>query len=232
MTDRPILFSAPMIRAILDGRKLQTRRLLKPQPPHDVGQILGPGLYYPTVTDCHGEEAPGPPVYGVCSECGMFGTKLKYAPGDRLWVRETWRAGPRFDDHPPRMVYGDIIYEADDRVAHSFGKLRPSIFMPRWASRITLIVENVKVERLQSISEADAIAEGSSPVLVPPDGGGAPHIEGFRDLWTSIHGIDSWENNPWVAAISFRVILVPRLNYENHHILRQFYNMNSYTSRS
>jgi len=103
------------------------------------------------------------------------------------------------------MVYGDIKYEADFCTAHSFGKLRPSIFMPREFSRLTLIVECVKVERLQDISEADAITEGVG-LCAAHEAQGATARELFKHLWNSINGADSWEANLWVLAISFSVV--------------------------
>ena len=192
MTDRPILFSAPMIRALLDGRKTQTRRVLKPQP-----------------------TSIGDKIDAV----------LEYRVRDRLWVREqcaTWIEGPETVTYP-------VIYAADDpewdaikteaRRDKPEWKVRTSIYMPRWASRLTLTVTNVRVQRLQDISEADAVAEG-----IEPFSGIDPMCNGYRDyyknsapgfwlhprasfssLWNSINGPDAWEANPWVAAITFTV---------------------------
>jgi hypothetical protein len=98
---------------------------------------------------------------------------------------------------------GGVAYRATDPREHQKGMWWPSIHMPREFSRISLKITNVKVERLQHISEADAEAEGAEPILVPPDGGGAPHVEGFQALWTSINGAASWEANPWVAVYTF-----------------------------
>jgi hypothetical protein len=77
--------------------------------------------------------------------------------------------------------------------------------MPRWASRLTLHVEAVRVERLQAISEADAMAEGATPILLPPDGGSSPHVEGFRARWNTLHGPDAWDENPEVVVLTFCV---------------------------
>lgn len=144
----------------------------------------------------------------------------KVKPGDLLWVRESVACRPDADD------YDALYYPADDAVVRSWadddetadrfhalycyrgkrGEMVRSIHMPRWASRLTLIVTATKIEPVQAISEADAMAEGATPVLVPPDGGGAPHVEGFAELWSNLHGSASWNANPEVVAISYRVI--------------------------
>ncbi len=119
-------------------------------------------------------------------------------------MRETWAAPHAYDHLPPRLIPQDarIHYAAtEDRGGLLW---RPSIHMPRAASRITLEITGVRVEKLQEISEADAMAEGATPVLVPPDGGSAPHVEGFRVLWESINGAGSWDANPWVWVLEFR----------------------------
>lgn len=185
MTDRPSIFSAPMIRALLDGRKTQTRRVLKP--PYGTLEYLGGGQWRP-----------------ICT---------KLFPGDRLWVRETvalWTGAHR-----------DTVYRADESAEEwanlkhdadlGFWTVRPSIHMPRWASRLTLIVTDVRVQRLQEISEDDAIAEGihrnlSNWYPIPGvDGSGTTARAAFAGLWNSIHGPDAWDANPWVAAITFDV---------------------------
>ena len=181
MTDRPIIFSAPMVRALLDGRKTQTRRVLKPQP-----NMLNGGR---PLNDGRGS-------YSV--EGGW--KRIPYAPGDRLWVREAFTEVP---------MIGPRYYATND-IPASFKKVSP-IHMPRWASRLTLIVTDVRVQRLQEISDDDARAEG-----VLPDGfegyrghegtiGYPTAIWAFRHILNSIHGPDAWDANPWVAAISFTV---------------------------
>lgn len=189
--DIPILFAGAMVRGILADRKTMTRRILKPQPDERLWPILARHPNQISMTRWRG--------------------------GDRLWVRETW--GCLAADHPlaisgRKPTKGDeIIYRADPWSAAQWAPglpsqgsfvWRPSIHMPRWASRITLEVTAVRVERLQDISEADAIAEGAEPILVPPDGGSSPHIEGFRELWTHINGADSWSANPWVSVTTFQ----------------------------
>lgn len=207
MSDRPILFSTPMVRAILreieqpGTGKTQTRRLLTPQPQPDVGLI---GLYAPRLTAVFGYGTPD-------ADCKI---PLRYMPGDRLYVREAWRAEAAYDDTPPRDIEYDacmVRYEADgawsgrDAMTHA-GKFRQGMHMPRWASRITLIVTDVRVQRLQEISNEDGFAEGISKDYLESVHG----PNGFRDLWDSINGDRpgaAWRHNPWVAAYTFRPIL-------------------------
>lgn len=202
--EMPILFSGPMVRAILDGRKTVTRRVLKPQP-----RINSAGLLLWNV-----------PRLSLQGDVDMIAMHQKWQRGDRMWVREAWRCEARWDDVPPRRITHDspIYYAADpdprDSEPGCAGRLRPSMFMPRWASRITLEVTGVKVERLQDISEAEAIAEGverSAPEIDPDlfrdyvRGGDCDTARlSYETLWTSINGPGSWEANPWVVAISFK----------------------------
>ncbi|MDX0572132.1 hypothetical protein GOD68_18050 [Sinorhizobium medicae] len=203
MTDRPILFSAPMVRALLSDRKTQTRRLLKPQPQGEVinyGWQRDEGAYW--------------------TDQSFASHKLPIWAGYRLWVKETWRTESRaYDDLAPSEMGGEetVLYDADaDWSANkTTGKTRVSIHMPRWASRTTLIVTDVCVERLQDISEADARAEGcpvtwdGEPYDPPP-----PEVDSWQGygrasfflLWSKINGPGSWEANPWVAAYTFTVI--------------------------
>ena len=182
MTEHPILFSSPMVRAILGGCKTQTRRIVKPQPDlTKLGETVGPQgqRYYgknAKPIESNGEwqfSIPGAALYPWRSPYGQ--------PGDRLWVRETWRASCHCDDESPSQMAPrsadesvQVQYVADGAESMSccseWGKQRPSIFMPRWASRITLEVTGVRVERLQSISEEDAEAEGMRAQV--GDGGG------------------------------------------------------------
>lgn len=188
MTDRPIIFSAPMVRALLDGTKTQTRRAVSPK----------------RQTSC---------PYGL--------------PGDRLWVRE---ACMLTTNRPP-------LYRADVKADLSWQPVwKPSLHMPRWASRLTLIVTDVRAERLQDISEEDARAEGAT--MRPKCNGHMGHRDGwsmdwseigkpsrfadrgvlrerdislcdpqaaFASYWNSINGPDAWDDNPWVWAVSFEV---------------------------
>lgn len=216
MTDRPIIFSAPMVRALLEDQKTQTRRLFWTRkdlpPPHTIAPDLG---------------------FYICRwPSGMrHDVNPRHQLGDRLWVRENVRFEQVFDDHKPTdLPNGEIVarhYEADG--ARAFwkydhlpqGKIRPSIHMPRWASRITLEVIDTRIERLKDISEVDAIAEGcrpffdaANPVQVPCPNGDTMEMEplkgpreAFENLWDSLNADRaSWNNNPWVSAYTFKVI--------------------------
>lgn len=189
MKERPILFSGPMVRAILEGRKTQTRRVMKTPP------------------DTFEDAA------SVLSAC-PFGKA-----GDRLWVRETWAEVPRVTDNGPKhKTKGDgtgATWRADWQGNPSGFKWRPSIHMPRWASRITLEITGVRVERLQVISKADAMKEGLEgrdwlgPAQFTDDKGRTVHgdpVSVFRELWESINGPDSWSLNPWVWVIEFKTV--------------------------
>lgn len=208
--ERPILFSGAMVRAILDGRKTQTRRAMKPQPADDVAPHAFPNdevlCWISSLPHAHGSRTAHFSPYGQ--------------PGDRLWVRESFTdlLGTGIEHRPypagPKQRYAytadTIAGSASDEVRKDFGiKWRPSIHMPRSACRLVLEIVNVRVERLQAISEADAMAEGAEPILVPPDGGSCPHVEGFRDLWTSINGASSWEANRFVWVIEFKRVEAP-----------------------
>ncbi|UIJ43755.1 hypothetical protein LZK98_11700 [Sphingomonas cannabina] len=205
LMDRPIIFSAPMVRALLDGRKTQTRRLAKPRGKR-------PSLLDGQWSDSYVLD-PGNAEWLACD--------IPFAVGDRLYVREsiyfwsdghdgevifsadgaTLQTGPNTGSIPDAALHG--YFRMVDQSREKLGRLsRPSIHMPRWASRLTLIVEGVKVERLQDISEADAIREG---VTLVEEGLEDP-VEAYRELWNSLHGADAWDANPWVVAITFRVV--------------------------
>jgi hypothetical protein len=201
MTTRPIIFSAPMVRALIEGRKTQTRRVLKPYS-HD--PTLRPGM--------DGYKSPPLNLWQVSGNGPFF--RLPFAPGDRLYVREAWQSnglnwGKRPRDMQPGL--GPVHYAATDKGEWQsyWGNWKPSIHMPRWASRLTLTVTDVKVQRLQGISTDDAIAEGISLPWV--DGGTLAIMaqgiakDGFRALWNSLHGPDAWDANPWVVALTFTV---------------------------
>lgn len=199
MTDRQIIFSAPMVRALLAGRKSMTRRVLKEQR-HVAYPMFSGGRW-----QWHGTTS------AVLSD-----VVVPYAPGDRLWVREAWRFDAEWDDFPPRYFDGAdaVHYEAGGAQDKSLwgdpfrpGRLRSPIHMPRWASRLTLVVTNVRVQRLQEITSADAISEGCSPYAnsATIDCDTPNPRDDFKRLWNSIHGTGAWDRNPWVAAISFKV---------------------------
>jgi hypothetical protein len=196
MRERPILFSSAMILALLAGKKTQTRRVAKGVA--SVHAHTGEPL---AQLDSAGPRVPCP--YGQ--------------PGDQLWVRESFAAHWMYDNLPPSQARSERedLRDTDNRwyfadghdapsqrgapVAGLRGKSRPSIHMPRWASRISLEITGVRVERLQDISNADSIAEGAAG---HPDG----PWHAYRSLWTLINGPESWEANPWVWVVSFKVI--------------------------
>lgn len=203
MGERPILFSGPMVRAILDGRKTQTRRVLKGI------EDLGDGRFH--LFNAHGG------CFGV-AEADIPTEALNYPAyevGDRLWVRETWTHtgdGVWTIANARMALNGRVSYRADGEIAGA--KYWPSIHMPREFSRITLEVTGVKVERLQDISESDAEAEGCAGGYNDDASGYRPAVGDFADLWNSINGPGAWEANPWVVAISFRVSPAPTTSHE------------------
>ena len=197
MKERPILFSAPMVRALLAGTKTQTRRIFKPDR---------------MTWDANGRYTTYAMRGGELSTTGSGPFKpsswLHYCPygqpGDRLWVRETFA---RIDGQTRPWIETDYqaTYTHGDRLGDTLGikkRWTPSIHMPRHASRITLEVTGVRVERLQDISEADAIAEGVRNSLHLP--GGRFARENFEHLWWTVNGDGSWESNPWVWVIEFK----------------------------
>jgi hypothetical protein len=213
VTDRPIIFSAPMIRALLDGRKTQTRRVLCQHDPDRDPPSAGPylaGHKAATWTDREGSAWRYPGAKGA-------------ATGDRLWVRETWSAimngGWTIADARRRMFDEKIVYRADGNGFEDGDGWWPSIHMPREFSRLTLTVTDVRVQRLQDISEEDAWAEGCKPGELNDRGEPFPAEEfdphgaigwdnardWFADLWETLHGPDAWDANPWVVALTFTV---------------------------
>lgn len=181
MAEKPIIFSGPMVRAILAGRKSATRRILKKPAALDALAVFGPSMLM----------RPG------CADL------LPFAVGDRLWVREAFSYSWVVRDDPDRRHLMPVWYWADGNPeGGSWSRPKPSIHMPRWASRITLEVTDVRAQRLQDISGDDAQAEGCIHHH-DPAGDGQNVIEQFSYLWTSIHGPGAWEANPWVAAITF-----------------------------
>ena len=211
MKERPILFSGPMVRAILEGRKTQTRRVIKPQPKSELFRV---GHYHETCIDRHGNEYPScDEMFGISSEDGEWSTKCPYGvDGDRLWVRETWFDNQASDDGCTDQSPARCVYRADGEFGEQFAsdylhaKWTPSIHMPRWASRIDLEITGVRVERLNEISDADAMAEGCEGLKHVPSVGGMldpPRFE-FQRLWESINGQGSWAANPWVWVVEFK----------------------------
>ncbi|WP_282267751.1 hypothetical protein [Stenotrophomonas sp. PS02298] len=235
MVEQPILFNGTMVRAILDGRKTQTRRVVKMPPAFDFTGGLGDDPSDPKHWGAEDENAlwwalaAGDDVDRVLA-C-PFGQ-----PGDRLWVREAHSIFPAHGQHRadggrwgpwaglPTTVSEDgkqIAYYREGFDRCDPGRWRPSIHMPRWACRLVLEITNVRVERLQAISEADALAEGierfatvGGTACKDYSGGDGFNVRdagsiqrSFRSLWTSTGG--DWDANPWVWVISFKRIDSP-----------------------
>lgn len=202
MKERPINFKAWEVRAILDGRKTQFRRAVRPQPIPDRNHPTtrlewNPGkLHY---TECN---ASWNPITNAFDNYIRNGRCPFGAPGDRLWVRECHYMALLLHDEKA----GVVEYRADyhDELAEGIA-WRSSIHMPRWASRIALEVVSVRVERLDEISEEDAIAEGVDPDWVNTAAGRDGLVPVYARLWESINGPDSWEANPFVWVVEFRV---------------------------
>ena len=194
MSEKPILFSGPLVRAILEGRKTVTRRVAKLT---DAGHVKEPRG--------HRRWHPGDPDASAACPYGQ--------PGDLLWVRETWAQWDRglafrADCLNPRTGEED----GDSRRCRlDFGvKWRPSIHMPRWACRLLLRVTDVRVERLQEITAEDAVAEGLVRDASHPTGGWVELLRDFRDLWDSIAKPGfGWDDNPWVWRIAFERVGKP-----------------------
>lgn len=198
--ERPILFSGPMVRALLDGSKTQTRRVCKPQPIADA-RFVG-GHHLPATKRNPGREisVEAPYVHIACP----YGQR-----GDRLWVRESFAHMYRDNAQPEKRAPEDVAYMADNLTPdpYVYGSWKPSIHMPRWASRITLEITSVRVERLQDISADDARAEGCPDRPIPGAEQASVDLLAklwYHDLWEQINGPDSWAANPWVWAIEFR----------------------------
>jgi len=207
MSEKPIPFSAPMVRAILNSSKTQTRRVVRPQPDTRPGMnctrlIFKDRKGAPLLDEAL--EAPEPVYRSLCP----YGQ-----PGDRLWVREAFAGSIAYERHGyPLKEWGNKIwYIADGEPRSGQWTLpRPSIHMPRALSRITLEVTGVRVERLQDISEDDARAEGApgyqEGIDAPPSDPSEEwsYRASFRRLWESINGPGSWDLNPWVWVVEFR----------------------------
>jgi len=224
MSEKPILFSGEMVRAILEGRKTQTRRVIKPQPFFNEFAI---GTYHPTIIDKQGEYAPGEAVFGIWElHDGGWAIKCPYGQiGDQLWVRETFAAAIENNYLKPSDLEGLYIYykanTGNDWERQSTGEVlgqwRPSIHMPRWASRIQIEIKNMSVERVQDVSEEDAVKEGVLSAQGIQDyktkplsfaAGRTTPKDAFSELWDSINekrGF-SWDSNPWVWVLEFEVI--------------------------
>lgn len=190
MRERPILFSAPMVRALLDGTKTQTRRVCKTAPIADA-RFVG-GHYFPGKHKGAADISVEAPYVGLAGPYGQ--------PGDRLWVREAWARTTVFPGTSWMVVYR----EGDNRTDYG-GPWKPGIHMFRRDSRITLEVTGVRVQRLQDISEEDALAEGITYQQIPNNGlDPARARTWYRGLWDQINGAGAWSANPWVWVVEFK----------------------------
>ncbi|MBN6029218.1 hypothetical protein [Pantoea ananatis] len=234
MKERPILLNAEMVRAVLDGRKTQTCRIMKVQP--DSAEFETRFIIDSTKRSEIGKWCWAEPgVFVNPRRSALFSCPFG-AVGDRLWVRETFAALAWGSYEPEKPSWSgscqEARYRATDRLADLSADIRgygwrPSIHMPRWASRITLEITGVRVERLNSINEHDAIAEGLAEISKDghtykfgvPDRDGYPGtddfgwpwhewerypISAYSKLWKSIYGEESWQANPWVWVIEFK----------------------------
>lgn len=240
MADRAILFSAPMVRALLHGRKTQTRRQFSSarvfatveRPAYTLrGEDMQRALQGASgfrnlggdnwVWACDAYEWQAP------IERTEVLAHIGYGIGDRLWVREAWRTHKAYDDLKPCEMSGEeaVWPELDRDNCDALGRYRHARFMPRWASRLTLTVTDVRIQRLQDCSEADAQAEGvelesaDPPFYYVPgiwphsltgvgveEPGGRHAVRSYAKLWDHINGSGAWEKNPWVVAVTFDVL--------------------------
>jgi hypothetical protein len=213
-----------MVRALLDGRKTQTRRIITP------GNSLFNGGRWSALHKRQEWDWEGAWVDGGPSPMGNPGPYLKLPwkagdedfedtvhriyqviqPGDRLWVKEAWRTEPKNDHLPPSgldpataVVWFDVSSEWQSD--YEKPRYRSARFMPRWASRLTLTVTDVRIQGVQEIAEADAVAEGVTPYKPCCPDDTTPAADAFMDLWNSLHGPDAWDANPWVWVKTFTV---------------------------
>jgi hypothetical protein len=215
MRERPILFSGAMVRAILSGQKTVTRRAVKPALPESVVEVLPfAGAHSACMPVRPGTpDQPWEEQIRVCP----YGK-----PGDRLWVRESLRFDPEYGHYyAAGGRHGETVYmcslfdDEDKQTGPSYDGLLPersvpSIHLHRRYSRILLEITDVRVERLQEITEQQALAEGVASCAqdLDPDGNGYSPGELFSILWSSINGTDSWNANPWVWVVEFKRVEV------------------------
>lgn len=230
MVDRPILFSAPMVRALLDGRKTQTRRLVAAHNCTINGSTFRSaspawkGLDFERAEVRTKSAMTGLPDLQLATPFrhpndpkspdfeAIYNVRPIVEIGDRLWVRETWRTTAAFDDAKPQYVPSNALvsYDADYTQEPNDGcrgRTRVSIFMPRWASRLTLVVTDVRIERVNEISHIDCYAEGCPRPTNPALGNLLCEMNNarnaFAEIWKAVNGVDFWTDSRWVVALTF-----------------------------
>lgn len=219
---RPISFSAPMVRSIRSDIKKQTRRLPRSQPPAEATAVrVEP--YHPMIVDRFGLAHPGPERFGASTIDGEWALPCPFGrPGDHLYVREHWRTVQEADGLSAGKLTPAhrLWFEADGARQPGAGRHRQAMHMPKWASRMLLVVKRVRFQRLQDLDEADAIAEGLVQLQAPgcsalwgvdswpPNhhGWSADPRRAYAHLWQELHGPASWHENPFVWAIDFAVL--------------------------
>ena len=197
---RPIIFSGPMVRAILDGRKAMTRRAIKPQPPSWAPATIGVGQI---------EEG-----FGFCDDVDGVDLCRYGKPCDCLYVKETFRKTFDVDGADvleyraggTRLIVGNSIQHGQHRATSILPKWVSPLFMPRWASRIELEITSIRAERVQDITDADAIAEGAQCEGFPAS---MTNRGAFAKRWDEINGGGSWDANPWVWVVTFNRVEQP-----------------------
>lgn len=207
MAERPILFSGPMVRVLLEGRKTQSRRVL------NLSRLPPEHTVTPELVDYYGNGRLGARIAAPDGTQTTLVLPIPYAPGDLLYVREAWQAWTCFDHLKPSKMEptADILFIADRPTFRWDSKFRQGMHMPRWASRLTLKVTDVRVQQLQDISEEDAKAEGFEAIGAD----NAPEecedhrsfVWAFHNLWDSLNEKRGfgWDANPWVVAVTFEV---------------------------
>ena len=207
MADKPIIFSAPMVRALLGGRKTQTRRVIKAAGRSP--EFCGGRYDAKSDPECWGWEDHERGEWITLDQWRRWNF-VPFAPGDRLYVREAHAMVPSSAYRMSEGVSQAIDPSDRDRACvyregweRCAPRWRPSIHMPRWASRLTLTVTDVRVQRLQEISETDALAEGAMTEY--GEGSVISHRRAFNLIWNHLHGPGAWDANPWVAAYTFTV---------------------------
>lgn len=185
------IFKPELAQAIFEGRKTQTRRIIKPQPPEWFK------VYWPP--------KEGDWICGVHHTGESYDLKSPLQVGDRFYVKETWATAEIFDSFKPSEIpkTAKAFYKDNPNLLIA-GKWRSPLFMPEWAARSICEVTGVRVEQVQDITEEDAIAEGAEPENAQVNCEGGAYKNGFVNIWNEIHGEDSWDNNPWVWVYEFK----------------------------